>query len=151
MLARGLSRVASSVEILDPSITVAEGWVTVTSVRMRVPGLAGGRQNVVVRGEVSALSDLDGINGCGPTARCYIVARVRDATAGLATATSHYAYPQDVPHQNLVSRQGTLLVDSGIRTFQLQVRLVDGTDAVTLTGASLIVTTYPLDATVPLK
>ena len=153
ILARSVSRVASSVEVLDSSIVVSDGWVTIASVRMRVPGLPGGAQHVVVRGEVSALTDLSGLNGCGAgaAARCYVVARLRDATGGLSTSTSHYAYPQDIPHQDLVSRQGTLLVDSGIRVFQLQVRLVDGVDALQLSNASLIVTTHPLDANAPLK
>jgi hypothetical protein len=146
-LTRGLGRVAGSVTTLDSSISAADGWVTIAAVNVDVPGVDGGQQRVVVDGEVTAVTDSNGINNCGLNQRCYINTRIRNATSGVSSSPGFYAYSPDTYHQELVGREAMFLVGSGDHRFELQVDLINGGDSILFASPTIIAMTFPFDGT----
>jgi hypothetical protein len=147
-LSRGLSRAAASILTLDSSIAAADGWVTIAAVDIEVPGVSG-TQRVVVHGEVTGVTDGGGLNNCGAGQRCYVNTRIRDITSGVASAPGFYAFPPDTYHQELLGRQAMFLGASGVRRYELQIDLINGSDMLQFAAPSIIATTFPLSANAP--
>lgn len=147
-LSRGLGRAAMSNVTLDSSMLATDGWVTVAALDVIVPGV-GGIQRIVIDGEVSAVTDSNGLNDCGAGQRCYVNTRIRDATSLVTSPAGYYAYPPDTYHQELVGRQAMFTVPSGPRRFELQVDLINGSDALQFAAPTIIATSFALPLTAP--
>jgi hypothetical protein len=115
-----------------------------------VPGVSG-TQRIVVHGEVTGVTDSNGLNNCGVGQRCYINTRIRDAASGVTSSPGFYAFSPDTYHQELLARQAMFLGASGPRRYELQVDLINGGDLLLFASPSIIVTTFPLAANAPLE
>jgi hypothetical protein len=144
-LERGLGRAAASVVTLDSSIVATDGWVTIAAVDVDVPGIEGGQQRAVITAEVTGVTDGGGLNNCGAGQRCYVNTRIRHVESGVSSSPGFYAYPPDTYHQELIGRQAMFLVASGDHRFELQVDLINGSDALQFAAPSIIAMTFPLD------
>ena len=147
-LERGLGRAASSTVTLDTAIAAADGWVAIAGIDIDVPGVEGGLQQVVISGEVTAVTDPGGLNDCGAGQRCYVNARIRHITSGAVTSPSYYAFSPNTYHQELIGRQGMFTVASGNHRFELQVDLINASDLLQFTAPSLIGMTFALSGAV---
>jgi hypothetical protein len=147
-LSRGLGRAAMSTITLDSSMVATDGWVTVAALDVIVPGV-GGIQRIVIDGEVTAVTDSGGLNDCGAGQRCYVNTRIRDATSLVTSQPGYYAYPPDTYHQELVGRQALFTVPSGPRRFELQVDLINGSDALQFASPTIVAMSFALPLSQP--